>query len=290
MKKIIWVLLIAMVTLVACNEEPEEEETETVATPVEVADVALTDFTETRTLIGRMMPSDQMPAIPQFAGEVDELMVKRGDTVEEGDVLAEIVNPRYGRTELEAPMDGQIQQLNMVQGRAITNENPAAMIVAIDPLKLSFNVPSNELKNFSVDEELDFTVSQLDEKGTAKITYIADTAGETGTFNIEAEVENPGQKISAGVTAQVLLEKIIAENVLTVPTEAVVEREGETVLYKVEDNKAVRVPIEVVAMQSERTAIRTTEDRALEQGNSIVVRGQLTLSDGQEIRVVEEGQ
>ncbi|GEL77222.1 efflux RND transporter periplasmic adaptor subunit [Tenuibacillus multivorans] len=289
MKKVIVLLLVAMMTLVACNQETNDDETEnqTTETPVQVTSVALTDFTEERSLIGRTMPSDQMPVMPQFAGEVDALNVERGDTVEEGDVLAEILSPQYGRTELEAPMDGQIQQLNMVEGRPITNENPAALVVAIDPLKLNFNVPANEVDSFAVDDELEFTVSQLNESGTATITHVADSAGETGMFAIEAEIENPDQNILAGVTAQVSLEKVIAEDTLTVPTEAVVDRGGERVIFKVEEGQVVEVPIEVVAMQSENTAIKAIDDGSLEEGQDVVIRGQLTLSDGQEVRVVE---
>ncbi|RPF54135.1 efflux RND transporter periplasmic adaptor subunit [Aquisalibacillus elongatus] len=292
MKKFILLvtLLTFAITLVACNEEPEEEETETTAIPVEIDEVVQTDFTETRTFVGRMVPSDQMPVVPEMAGEVDELLVEQGDTVEEGDVLAEIVHPQYGRQELEAPMDGQIEQLNMVEGRAITTENPAAVVVAIDPLNLTFNVPASELSKFSVDDEIDFTVSQLSEEGTATVTSIPSSAGETGTFTIEAEIDNENHSILSGVTAQVLLNVVVEENVLTVPTEAVVEREGGTVVYKVDGEQAAEVPVEVINMQSANTAIEAAEDTSLEEGDSVVVRGQLTLSDGQKISIQEEGQ
>ncbi|WP_054754862.1 biotin/lipoyl-containing protein [Piscibacillus salipiscarius] len=147
MKRTMILMLIAIISLlVACNDEPEEEETEAVATPVEVDKVTQDDFSETRTFAARTMPSDQMPVVSQIAGEVDELHVELGDTVEEGDVLAEIVNPQYGRRDLEAPMDGQIQKLNMAEGRMVTSENPAAVVAAIDPLNLTFNVPAGEVK------------------------------------------------------------------------------------------------------------------------------------------------
>lgn len=292
MKRKLLILIVAMLTVVlaACNDEPEEEETETVATPVEVEEVVQSDFTETRTFIARTMPSDQMPVISQIAGEVDELFVEQGDTVEEGDVLAEIVNPQYGRQELEAPMDGQIQELNMVEGRAVTNEEPAAVVVAIDPLNLNFNVPASEVNNFSEDDELEFTVSQLEKEGTATVTSVADSAGETGTFEIQAEIDNEDQEILAGVSAQVLLEKIVAENSLTVPTEAVVERGEERVVFVAKDGKAIQVPVEVIGMQSQITAVRATEEDSLEEGDQVVVRGQLTLSDDQEISINEEGE
>ncbi|MGP4072288.1 efflux RND transporter periplasmic adaptor subunit [Piscibacillus sp. B03] len=291
MKKfLVLIIAILSVVLVACNDEPEEEETETVATPVEVAEVTQSDFTETRTFVARTMPSDQMPVVSEIAGEVDELHVEQGDVVEEGDVLAEIVHPQYGRRDLEAPMDGQIQQLNMAEGRMVTNEEPAAIVVTIDPLNLTFNVPASEVQNFSKDDEVNFTVSQLDQEGTATITTVADSAVETGTFEIQAEIENEDQDILSGVSAQVLLEKMVAENALIVPTEAVVERGEERVVFVAKDDKAVRIPVEVIAMQSKETAIKPVEDNTLEEGDQVVIRGQLTLSDDQEISINEEAE
>ncbi|MFD2637651.1 efflux RND transporter periplasmic adaptor subunit [Piscibacillus salipiscarius] len=291
MKRTMILMLIAIISLlVACNDEPEEEETEAVATPVEVDKVTQDDFSETRTFAARTMPSDQMPVVSQIAGEVDELHVELGDTVEEGDVLAEIVNPQYGRRDLEAPMDGQIQKLNMAEGRMVTSENPAAVVAAIDPLNLTFNVPAGEVKNFSDDDEIKFMISQLEKEGKATITNVAETAGETGTFEVQAEIDNIKQNILAGVSAEVLLEKIIAENVLIVPTEAVVDRGEDRVVFVAKEGKATQVAVEVIGMQSKQTAVKPKEEGALSEGDQIVVRGQLTLSDGQDISINEEAE
>lgn len=43
-------------------------------------------------------------------------------------------------------------------------------------------------------------------------------------------------------------------------------------------------------MQSKQTAVKPKEEGALSEGDQIVVRGQLTLSDGQDISINEEAE
>src|SRR5690625_1210490 len=106
------ILLINVIILAACNNEAEEKETIEIDTPVQVETVVEKDFEKAHTYLGRTMPSDQMPVMVPSPGEVDELHVDRGDTVEEEDVIATIVSPQMGTIEIEAPMSGIIQELN----------------------------------------------------------------------------------------------------------------------------------------------------------------------------------
>ncbi|PKR77772.1 hypothetical protein CEY16_07525 [Halalkalibacillus sediminis] len=295
MKKKLWLLSLISLAMIltACNgdsSDNEEEQVET-ETPVEVSQVEVRDFTTTKSFTGRTMPSDQSPVIAQAPGEVEELFVEKGESVSEGDVLAEISSPQRGVYELEAGMDGIIQELNMREGRGVTSEEPAAMIISIDPLSMAFSVTARDANKFSVDDEVEFSISQLDYEGTATVTHVPATAGENGMFNIEAEAELPeDSEVTAGVTAQFYLEEVVEADAMVVPTEAVVDRGGERYVFKLEDGEAVRVPMEIASMQSSETAISLTEEDTLSEGDEVIVRGQLTLSDGQQVRIVEEAE
>jgi len=288
-KRIALLLLATLLILSACNETSEDVEETDTEIPVEVQTIYVDDFTMERTYIARTMPSDMMPVILPSPGEVDELFVERGSTVEEGDVIAEIITPQQVRLEIEAPMDGIIQELNLAEDRMASNEEAAAIIVNIDPLTLTFNVPASEVDKFSVDDEITFESSANDESGKATITYVANTAGETGMYAIEAELNNANHNLLAGMTLQVFYEDVLAEDVLIVPTEAVVERGGESFLYIIENGEAKAVEVDVIVMQTAETAIETEND-ALDENSQIVTKGQLMITDGQKVRLVGEGQ
>ncbi|WP_188207580.1 efflux RND transporter periplasmic adaptor subunit [Alkalibacillus aidingensis] len=291
MKKwMLTMMVAAVVLLAACNEEADgDDETVDVETPVQVTELEVKDFTSTRSMTGRTMPSDQMPVMAESPGEVEELFVSRGDFVEEGEVLVEYRSPQFGLMEIEAPMDGMLDEVNMVEGRMITNEEPVAIVLEVDPLELTFSVTAGNRDHFSKGDEVPVSISQIDYEGEAEITYVSSTAGENGLFDIEAELEQPhDDEIPAGVTAQVYLEELIAADAFVVPTEAIVDRGADRYIFTVEDGVAKRVEVDVVTMQSAETAVEIVEEDAISEGDPVIVRGQLTIADGHPIRIVEE--
>ncbi|WP_017185342.1 efflux RND transporter periplasmic adaptor subunit [Alkalibacillus haloalkaliphilus] len=287
MKK--WMLILAVLSvfiLSACNEETDEEEVETV-TPVEVEEVTVEDFSVTKSFTARSMPNDQVPVLAEAPGEVEELFVERGDEVEEGDVIAEY-SSQYGWMEIETPIDGIIQELNLQEDRMVTTEEPAAVVVNTDPLVLHFQLTANNRDLIEVGDDVRYKVSQADRDGEAEVTYIASTAGESGLFDVESEVEQTDAPVPSGLTAQVKIDEVIESDAYVVPTEAIVERGADQFVYIVENDEAIRVDVDVIAMQSQYTAIEPLADDIIAEGDTVVTRGQLTIEDGQTVRIVEE--
>ncbi len=283
-------LLLAALFLAACNgdsSEDESEEEEAIDVPVQVEKVAQKDFTRDHTYIGRTTPSDQMPVVPQGAGEVEELFVEAGDTVEEGDVLAEISSPQFGTIELESPMDGMVQQLNMTVDRPVSTEDPAAVIIAEDPVLITFSITAEDTNLIQKDDEVNFTASAADQEGTAVITHVSPTAGENGMFTVEAEI-NDVEDFPIGITAQIQLQETVEENALVVPTGAIINEGNQNFVYIATDNQAKQVEVEILSMQSEETAVQPVEADGLSAGDELITQGQNALSDGQPIRIVGE--
>nr|WP_289039142.1 DUF2118 domain-containing protein [uncultured Allobacillus sp.] len=293
MFKRIFITLILMTALIlaACNDDSNEEEDneEAVDIPVEVAKTAEKDFTKEHTYIARTTPSDQMPVVPQGAGEVKELHVEEGDTVEEGDVLAEIKSRQYGTIELESPMDGMVQNLNMKVDRPVSTEDPAAMIIAEDSVLLNFSIVASDREFIAKDDEINYSMSAIDQEGKATVNKVAATAGEAGLFAVEAEIDTSEiDNFPIGTSAQVRLEEMIQKNALVVPTAAIVNEGEGQMLFKVVDNQAVVVDVELISMQSEETAVKPVIEGDLSAGDQVVITGQTAISDGEKVRIVGE--
>ena len=294
MFKRIFMTLILMTALVlaACSDDSNEDENneeEAADIPVEVAKTAEKDFTKEHTYIARTTPSDQMPVIPQGAGEVTELHVEAGESVEEGDVLAKIKSPQYGTIELESPMDGQVQNLNMKEDRPVSTEDPAAVIIAEDSVLLNFSITASDREFIAKDDEINYSISALDDEEKGTVNRVSATAEENGLFAVEAEIDiTEKDNFPIGTTAQVQLEEMVQKNALVVPTNAVINQGEGQLLFKVVDNKAVAVDIEVISMQSEETAVKPVNEGDLSAGDQVVITGQTAISDGQAVQIVGE--
>ncbi|MBP3953180.1 efflux RND transporter periplasmic adaptor subunit [Bacillus suaedae] len=94
------VVMFSALTLVACGNEAETE-VEPQVTAVAVEEVYEGSLLGSNRFIGQVQAGGQSAIIPKIPGELVEVNVKKGDTVEEGQVLAK-VNDQDLRLQLEA--------------------------------------------------------------------------------------------------------------------------------------------------------------------------------------------
>lgn len=284
MKRLLAVFVMITIALVACSQEPEDQEETEVVVPVETDEVTQGDLMADRVFYGRTMPDQTIPVMPPGAGEVDELNVENGDEVEEGDDLATITT-QQGNVTLEAPADGTVSQLEAQEGSVISDQDPFATVIDLDQLTIQLEMPEDQLDLFEVEQEVNVSLTNADdEEGTAEVTSIGNTAGESGLFTVDLTFDNTDTNHRAGAVTKVVVEENILQDSLIIPTAALVEEDDETFVYTVDNDTAKRVEVTVQETQSNQTAIEAD----LSEGDQIIVSGQLTLADGNQISIVEE--
>ncbi|SDK14546.1 efflux RND transporter periplasmic adaptor subunit [Sediminibacillus albus] len=288
MKKLILPLLALFLLLVACSEDnTESQDEEETVTPVEVEGITQGDLTIEKKFYGRSMPETTSPVIPPTAGEVEVLEVKKGDQVEEGDLLATIQSAEgMGKIDVEASADGEITTLNAQEGGMVSTSDPLATIVDLDDLLIEVTVTAEDLPLFTDNEEADIHIPSLDKTITAQMGYAASVPNDTGLYPVELKIENEDNDIKPGMAAVVRLPEDIVENALLIPTAALVENGGETFIYVVQDDQVSEIPVTVLESQSDMTAI----EAEVAEGDSVVVKGQLTLTDGGQVSIEKEEQ
>lgn len=91
MKKIIIVAVVAVLLAVACGQDKQEQTvSEKLAINVVVAPVQKGVFTRVLNYTGTVMPWKQAGIIPDVSGRVQRILVKQGDMVRRGQLLAEL--------------------------------------------------------------------------------------------------------------------------------------------------------------------------------------------------------
>lgn len=276
------ILMIAM--LVACNEdeETEKEEKETV-TPVEVADITEGDLVIEKSFYGRAEPNKTTPIMIQMPGEVDSLEVEEGDEVKEDDIVAKLKTPA-GTQNVRASKDGTIVNLDVSEGEMVSDEEPFALIADLDKMKVLFEVTSTDHSLFSKEDKRKLLLDG--EKYEAEITQVGSMPGETGLFSVKAKVNNEDATILPGTVMKLNVPTKRVKDSLLVPTEAIVEEDDESFIYLVKDDKVTKTKVTIKESQTDQTAIEADA----KEGNQVVIKGQLTLSDGSQVNVVEAGE
>ncbi|SDJ27890.1 efflux RND transporter periplasmic adaptor subunit [Salimicrobium halophilum] len=204
--------------------------------------------------------------------------------VEQAQIQLEQAQDQAAPETITAPRSGIVTSIEGNVGDIATNQQPFMTIVATDPAVITASIPAGQLPLFQENESYRTAMDVLANPNEATVTYVSSVPGDTGLYDVEAEIPNPNNVIKPGMMATLLLPETVVDNTIIIPTEALVQTSEEAYVYKIEEDTAVQVPVSVEASQTEESAV--TGD--LDEGDRIVTSGQITLTDGATIRVIGE--
>jgi len=208
----------------------------------------------------------------QFAATLDTLSTNM-DAIE--DTLAD--------ASVKAPTAGIISSISVVEAGTASPASPSVIISRTDRVSASFEVSESLLTGLTVGQPVTVSASAVDGVYEAHITSISPTASPvTKLYTIKVEIENKDGALRSGMFVTATLDSERRENVVTVPSGAIVAEAGGDVVFIVEDGVARRVSVETGLVSGDVTEIVF----GLEGGEEIVVKGQSYLEDGDEIRIV----
>lgn len=180
---------------------------------------------------------------------------------------------------------GEVTDVNGTVGQFVNTSTTFTQIVDVKNIKVEALISADQLALFKKGQEVKVEIPALKNTYGAKVQYVSNMADDAGFYALEASVENQDGAIKPGMIAKVQHESEVLGESLLVPTDAVIEQGDETFLYVVKENKAVKTPVTILQAQTEFTAI---EGKGLAEKSMVVVKGQTTLSDGNQVRIVGE--
>ena len=221
--------------------------------------------------------------ISQLEYDNSELAVKTA----EANHLAAMANKKFmdkqfQDTRIESPINGVVARKYIELGAMVNPSTPVYRVVDLNVLKLEIGVPQSFISNIEVGDKAEITVSALKNKTyTGFVKYISPQADETtGAFMTEIHVKNTAdKKIKAGMSSKVNLVLKTKEEQLIIPNHALITKNGDKNVYKIEKDAAKLFPVSVGESYGSNVVI----EEGLVEGDTIVVVGMKNL--GMETKV-----
>ncbi|GAA0435239.1 efflux RND transporter periplasmic adaptor subunit [Lentibacillus halophilus] len=185
---------------------------------------------------------------------------------------------------IKAPISGEITTLNSEQGEMASTQEPFATIVSMDTVKLEVQVSPERLKRLSKGDSVEIAVSGVDDNVTGTISYVASTSSDAGLFTVEADIQNSDRTIRPGMVATLITDEVLVDKSLLVPSNAVVQVEGQSVVFIAKDGKAVQKDVDIIRQGTNVTAVKGD----IKKGDQVVTSGQSLLEDGNKVKIMEE--
>jgi RND family efflux transporter MFP subunit len=147
-------------------------------------------------------------------------------------------------------------------------------------------VPEDAVRYVKVGDTMQVRVDALERSFTGKVVrFTRDVNFETRTMETEVDIENKDLSIDPGMYANTQLMLNHADNVLTIPVEALVLRENQEVVYVLDGQNHVHERVVGVGLRGSQLAeIRS----GLAAGERVIVGGQQKYQEGERVTPVVE--
>ncbi len=205
---------------------------------------------------------------------------------------ADLARKKYADTELRAPFSGAIARRLVSTGEYVKVGQPLFQVVALDPLKLTGEVPERYLADVKVGDPLEAYVDAFpNETFVGKLSRMSPTVNpQSRAFSIEARFaagSRKGVRLKPGVFARAVLRLGRAENALAVPQAAVATFAGVSRIFVLEGGTAHEHPVEIGARLADDHVV--VRGQGLAVGQRVAVAGVARLAEGVPVSILEGG-
>jgi RND family efflux transporter MFP subunit len=191
-------------------------------------------------------------------------------------------------TTVQAPISGVVVWRYADTGALIqggTNSNsqdlPIVRLSQSSLLRLRIPVPESDIPYVREGDQLTVRVDAVNRSFTGKIVrFTRDVNFETRTMETEVDVENRDLAISPGMYANTMLRLAHVENVVTIPSDALVLNGTQRVVYVVDSSNHVHERVVEVGIQGSKLAEIKS---GLNPGDKVIVGGQEKYREGDEV-------
>ena len=195
-------------------------------------------------------------------------------------------------TNVVAPLDGVIVWRYADTGALIqsgTNSNeqdiPIVRLSESGLLRLRMPIPEDDVQYVHSGDPMQVRVDAINRSFTGKIVrFTRDVNFETRTMETEIDVENQDLSISPGMYANVEMQLAHAENVVTIPVEALVQKGNEQTVLLLDVANRIHVRTVEVGLRGSKLA---EIESGLQPGDRVLVGGQEQYSEGQQVSPIQ---
>ena len=191
-------------------------------------------------------------------------------------------------TNVTAPLDGVViwryaDTGALIQGGTTSNDQtlPIVRLSQSNLLRLRVPVPEEDVKYVHPGDQLQVRVDAIGRSFTGKIVrFTRNVSFETRTMETEVDVENKDLSIAPGMYANTMLQLAHAENVVTIPVEAIVLSGRQPTVYALDGNNRIHIHNVKVGLEGSKLAEIVS---GLETGDRVLIGGQEKYADNEEV-------
>ncbi|MDZ7714677.1 MAG: efflux RND transporter periplasmic adaptor subunit [Balneolaceae bacterium] len=192
------------------------------------------------------------------------------------------LNVEYSK--IKAPISGVVSERMVKKGNMISTDQQLFKITDFDPLLAILHVPEHEMNKLKKGQNALIQADAVQgEQFSGKVLRISPVVNpETGTFKVTVAVSDDTSRLKPGMFARVRIVYDTRNNALMIPKEAVMNEDGSSSVYVIDDKLVFRRSIQTGYVNGSNIEVTN----GLKDGDEVVTIGQSSLQDSALVQVV----
>ena len=196
---------------------------------------------------------------------------------------------QLGRTTVRAPFSGEIDEVITEQGQVVAPGSQALMrIVNLSDMYVKASIPENYLGSITQGTKVKVSFPALNTSIDGKVKSVGNYINPNNrTFDIEIDIPNKDKMIKTNLVAKLEINDYSEDDAKLIPANVIQENsKGEKfvfVISEVENDEAMVTKRQVETGKKYEGQIEVLS--GLEDGETIVKEGALTLKDGSKVKI-----
>lgn len=220
-----------------------------------------------------------------YAGQIEALSVQASDSsLNLVEVKLTQAREALDNATVTAPVDGIVSLVDVQVGNMATSAQTAVGLTNTSTVYTTVNVTENLVNRLKNGDLVKVTIPSVSEKSfEGRIENISPAAdAKTQLYPVKVLIGNPENLIKPGMFANVQLTTDQKADVMAIKSEAVVLKNEKTIVYIVQEDKAVAKEV--------TTGLDTGVDveilQGLNPGDQVIFKGQTLVDEGHKVKIV----
>jgi multidrug efflux pump subunit AcrA (membrane-fusion protein) len=285
--------LIVFPSMLARGEEAEEAKN-ALDEPVYAVNVSSAQKQTLQAYIqinGNIVTEQQVVVVPDTAGKLTAVYIDLGSRIQKGAVLAQVDSSRPGASYMPspvyAPISGTVTSIPLAVGSTVSNAMTIAVISQTDTLEIETMIPEREVgqlrEGLIAEVRLQAYPGEVFTAKIIRVSPVVDPASRTK--KIVLHFDHPDSRINPGMFARIKLNTRIYQDVIAIPTDAIVQNLGLDFVFVYDGNTSGRVQRREVKTGASVDGLIEIKS-GIDEGDRVIIQGQQFLTDGAVVRVI----
>lgn len=214
----------------------------------------------------------------------EQYAASSSSTLEQAQAAINMIEIQLSNATITSPSNGVVVNKNISAGEFAQAGAPLVTVADMSKLILKGTISQEAIPYIKEGQTVDVQVDIFPDnilKGT--VESVGPMAVSTGSyFPVEVSIDNADKSLFAGISAHASI-NIAKDNSVVVPSSSVVENDGQTYVYVIENGLAVKRTVVVGLKNAAETEIL----RGLSQGETVAASNVNTLLDKMPVQIQE---